>query len=296
MKEKFRLTSLLFGQIEIDNKLANAALLLLRLYAGYTIMTAGLDKLPLTDWMIDQVTEMGFPFPVFFAWLASFSEFAFGLLLGIGLMTRFSGIMLAITMGVASFGFQKAIPLIDMHIAQHFFWIFILFTVVGAGKFSIDTLLYDSAMNRPSKLSYLSIPVFLLLLAFGLYREFLMPIPESESGDQAGLTSVNVAGSFNDWDPSQIEMSSADNKTYFTNVEFENQGLVEFKFTANKSWDVSWGETDQSAVGFPVQGIGELDQGSSTSNIRVYIPNPGRYRFTFDIEDFAYSIDSLKSE
>ena len=80
--------------------------------------------------------------------------------------------MLAIIMGVASFGTQKLIPLVDMHIAQHFFWIYILFAVLGAGRYALDPFIYTPGGSKPNRLSLIAIPAVLGLLAIGLYREF----------------------------------------------------------------------------------------------------------------------------
>jgi hypothetical protein len=52
---------MLFGHVSVPGIPANVALLLLRIYAGYTIMMAGLDKLPLPAWMTEQVAAVGFP-------------------------------------------------------------------------------------------------------------------------------------------------------------------------------------------------------------------------------------------
>ena len=288
------LSRILFGQFHVIGLWPSIALILLRFYAGFTIMSAGLDKLPLTDWMTEQVESMGFPFPVFFAWFASFSEFAFGALLVLGLLTRISGFFLAITMGVASFGFQGVIPLFEMHIAQHFFWIFLFYTIFGAGKFSIDYVLVKKLSDSPVKQLLIAIGVFLVLLAFGLYREYFYEIPESEEEDQ--IISINIPGSFNNWDPSANSMEKVNEETYVLLMDFDKEGNIEFKITANGSWDINLGEEDQSQMGFPVSGVAELDDGGNTQNIKAYIPVSGNYRFLFNKETFEYSLDSLKTQ
>jgi hypothetical protein len=88
----------------------------------------------------------------------------------------------------------------------------------------------------------------------GLFLE-----PE-QSATGLTINSINIAGSFNDWDPSFIEMQIALDSTYFTNLEFEKSGLIKFKFAANKSWEINWGEKDQSSIGFPISGQAELDE------------------------------------
>lgn len=288
------ISSLLFGPITFSAKAVHIPLLFLRVYFGLTIMMAGLDKLPLPDWMTEQVVSMGFPFPTFFAWIASFGEFAFGALLCLGLMTRFSGVMLAIIMGVASFCFQKVTPLIDMHIAQMFFWVFVLFAAVGAGRFSLDYLILSQSQQQGSrfKLSLMALPASLLLLSIGLYREWTAP-PLQAVTDRMELSSINVPGSFNNWDPAANEMRQLTETTYVLDVEFEQSSLIEFKFTANKSWDLNLGEKDQNSEGFPISGTAELDGGNDTQNIKAYIPAPGAYRIELDTETYSYKVGNI---
>ena len=290
MDSKSVLQNIFFGKADIEEKSANAALLLLRFYAGYTIMMAGLDKLPLTDWMVDQVTSMGFPFPVFFAWVASFSEFAFGFMLLIGLATRLSALVLAVTMGVAAFGFQKVMPLTEMHIAQHFFWIYVLFMFLGAGKYSVDNFISNNLTGYLKRITLAVVPVFIILLTIGLIREYSAEDLAKE--ESVEILSINVAGSFNDWNPTADELKLSENNNFSANVNFEKAGLVEFKFTANKSWDINWGEEDQGAAGFPVNGIAETDTGGNTNNIEAYIPAAGSYNFNFNSKTFTYTLDT----
>lgn len=285
---KIKIKHLLFGQIPFNNISGNIAFLLIRLTAGITIMYAGLDKLPLTDWMVDQVTELGFPFPVLFAWLATFSEFAFGLLLALGLFTRISGLMLSITMGVAAFGFHKVFPIVDMHITQYLFWIFILFFVWGGGKYSLDNLL----IKNSSKLSiYIPFSLFSLILLSALYIE--LSSKSEVVAERPQISSISVVGSFNGWDPSESEMNMLDSNKYSLELMFDKAQIIKYKFTANKSWDINFGEIDQTTQRFPVKGIVEQDNNGTTKNIEAYIPNAGMYLFLIDLENNEYSLDSL---
>jgi putative oxidoreductase len=293
-KDQPFITQIFFGRLNISSDWANLALLFLRFYAGFTIMMAGLDKLPLTDWMTEQVESMGFPFPVFFAWFASFSEFAFGALLVLGLLTRISGIFLAIIMGVASFGFQGVLPLVDMHIAQHFFWIFILYSFLGAGKFSIDYWLLRKLFKSPLSQTLIALVSFLILLFIGLFREYNYEIPVEE--EEVQISSFNIPGSFNNWDPSSNSMEQVKEDTYVLIRNFDEAGYIEFKITTNGTWDINLGEEDQSQLGFPVKGTAELDNGGNTENIKAFIPESGSYRFLFNSETYEYSLDSLNTQ
>jgi putative oxidoreductase len=288
----------LYSQIDIAPILPNIALLLFRIYAGFTMAGAGLNKVPLTDWMTEQVTSMGFPFPVFSAWFASWGEFAFGVLVVIGLSARISSFFLAIIMGFAAFGFQSMAPLFQMHITQHFFWMFVLLMAIGPGKFSLDFILYNKLTLGNSVWRFAGIIALTGLLAYGLIREFTFVDKEIEQAESSTKT-VNIAGNFNNWDPSVINMETKDSINYFYNIKFETEQLLEFKFTQNNSWDINLGDEDQQSQGFPVKGRGELDEGGNAKNIRVYIPKAGKYIFAVNIQDFAYSVsvsDSIQVE
>lgn len=281
----------LHSGVPLDGIIPNTAVLLARIYTGFTIGGAGFDKLPLPEWMTEQVASLGFPAPHLFAWGASFCEFAFGLLLLLGLMTRLSAMVLAVTMGVAAFAYHGNIPLADMHIAQHFFWLFVLFAVLGGGRFSLDHLITKQAVKWKGW-RFAGPGLVLAALAFGLLREMQSPPVIAETQDTFTIESIHVPGTFNDWDPSANTMHERSDGVYQGTITFNNSGLVEFKFTANASWDYNLGEKDQDAAGFPVSGIAELDRGD-TDNIRVYVPAPGEYRITLNTENFAYAVDSV---
>ena len=68
------LSRLLIGGADSLPWLADLLLLGARVYAGYTIASAGLDKLPVPDWMGEQVARMGLPAVGFFAVVACLTE------------------------------------------------------------------------------------------------------------------------------------------------------------------------------------------------------------------------------
>jgi putative oxidoreductase len=290
------INKLMYGEVRFKGIIPNLVVFLIRFYTGFTIMKAGVDKLPLPQWMTDQVADIGFPFPEVFAWGASFIEFAFGTLLIFGLMTRLSGLLLFITMSFAAFGFHQLIPLFEMHISQHFVFLFLYFMIMGGGRFSMDHWLNENA-RRGNKLYFIALPFLLTLIAIGFYREFKaedLQAVQQEAGTPA-INSINIAGNFNNWDPAAISMTTTDSLNYSYEMTFEESGLIQFKFTANKNWDLNLGEADQSSTGFPVSGTAELDQGNNTDNIKAYIPAPGEYLFLLNRETFEYSLDSLST-
>ena len=286
----------MYGEVRFKGIIPNIAAFLLRFYTGFTIMMAGVDKLPLPPWMTEQVMEIGFPFPEIFAWGASFIEFAFGAMLIFGLMTRLSALLLVITMSFAAYGYHQLIPLFEMHITQHFLFIFLFFMIMGGGRFSLDHWLNENA-RRGNKMYFIALPFLLSLIAIAFFREFKAENIKAANRQENApiINSINIPGSFNNWDPAANSMVSSDSVNYSYEITFEESGLIQFKFTANRNWDLSLGESEQSSSGFPVSGTAELDTGNQTDNIKAYIPAPGEYLFRLNRETFEYSLDSLST-
>ncbi len=107
---------------------------------------------------VSGVGGMGFPLPAVFAWAAALSEFAGGLLVGLGLATRPSASFAAFTMAVAAFLGHKAhlqilsaigvarVPAEQIKAwgnpesALIYLFAFIAVLVFGPGRLSIDHL------------------------------------------------------------------------------------------------------------------------------------------------------------
>lgn len=127
--------------------LADAALLILRLLAGFAIAYFhGLGKVPPSPGFVDTVAGLGFPLPAVFAWAAGLVELVGGLLLMVGLLTRPASFLLLITMGVAFFVRHAEDPFSGKEKAYLFGAIFLFFLLVGAGRFSLDYLLGNRAV------------------------------------------------------------------------------------------------------------------------------------------------------
>ena len=127
---------------DIKSKGLNLGLTILRVFAGLSMAFGhGLGKLPASDRFIEGVGNLGFPFPVFFAWSAGISEFFGGLLLAMGLLTRPSAFFLTVTMAVAAFLRHADDPFSGKEKALLYMVSFILFLIVGSGKYGIDYLL-----------------------------------------------------------------------------------------------------------------------------------------------------------
>lgn len=118
------------------------SLLFLRVLAGLTMaFSHGLGKVPPPEMLIQKVGEFGFPMPGFFAWAAALSEFAGGLLLAMGLLTRPAALFLSITMLVAAFGIHWNDPFGKKELGLLYFAICLVFVLRGSGRWSIDHLI-----------------------------------------------------------------------------------------------------------------------------------------------------------
>lgn len=119
------------------------AILMLRVFIGLTMaFSHGLGKVPPPDMLVSGLESMGFPMPLFFAWAASLAEFAGGILLALGLLTRPAALSMTITMAVAAFVAHAADPFAKKEMALLYLVTSAFICLVGAGKISLDSLLF----------------------------------------------------------------------------------------------------------------------------------------------------------
>lgn len=117
-------------------------LLIFRLFLGGAMAWAhGLGKLPPPDKMIEGVTALGFPLPIVFAWAAALSEFLGGILIALGLFTRYSALFLGITMAVAGFIIHGQDPFSSKELAFFYLSGTVLLIFTGAGSYSLDKII-----------------------------------------------------------------------------------------------------------------------------------------------------------
>ena len=117
----------------------NIGLLLLRIGMGSFIAFGhGLGKFPISDGFIQGVGNLGFPFPVFFAWSAALSELMGGIFIAIGFLTRPAAFFVTFTMLVAGFLRHADDPFSGKEKAFLFAFIAIFLLIVGPGRYSVD--------------------------------------------------------------------------------------------------------------------------------------------------------------
>lgn len=122
-------------------------LFFVRVIVGLWMMWYGKDVF-IDEWFAERkvtwgVTGYGFSNPELMLYLSKISEIIFGLLLVLGLYTRFASLALLVIMSVAvGLGQRFQIFPYDKGEITFFYWLFCLvFLFVGGGRFSIDALI-----------------------------------------------------------------------------------------------------------------------------------------------------------
>ena len=87
--------------------------------------------------------KIGFPMPEFFAWAAALSEFAGGIGLALGFLTRISSFFIACVMLTAVLGVHLNDPFAKKELAFFYLFIALCFLLKGAGDWSIDAFFRD---------------------------------------------------------------------------------------------------------------------------------------------------------
>ncbi|HLT48433.1 MAG TPA: DoxX family protein [Rubricoccaceae bacterium] len=146
---KNRLYPILFGGDGGGSAVADAGLLLLRLFAGLALAFAhGVNKMPPSEGFVTSVGELGYPAPGFFAWAAGFSEFLGGLLLALGLLTRPASLFIAVVMATAAFGRHADDPFSVKEKPLLFLAVVLMFLLAGSGRYGLDRLIYRKRDDR----------------------------------------------------------------------------------------------------------------------------------------------------
>ncbi len=139
------LKQILFGGESGLSPIANAGLTLLRIFAGVALaFSHGISKLPPPEGLVQGAAKLGFPAPEFFAWAAALSEFAGGIGLALGFLTRISSFFIACVMLTAVLGVHLNDPFAKKELAFFYLFIALCFLIKGAGDWSIDAFFRDS--------------------------------------------------------------------------------------------------------------------------------------------------------
>ncbi len=142
------LRQFLFGSDIHGSSLATLGLTLLRMFAGFGLITHGYGKIPPSAQFVEGVGRIGFPLPEVFAWAAALAESLGGALLLIGFLTRPASFFILFTMLTAVLGVHRADPFSRMELALLYAFVGLAFLLMGAGNWSIDALVRPQARRR----------------------------------------------------------------------------------------------------------------------------------------------------
>ena len=141
--------SFLFGPPEPSPAAVDLGLLVLRVGVGLPLALAhGLRKLPPSPGFVETTGALGFPVPGLFAWAAALSEFAGGLLLAAGLLTRPAAFFVVATLSVAFFGQHAGDSFGDRERALLYIIPALALIVTGAGRYALDAVLARGRRRR----------------------------------------------------------------------------------------------------------------------------------------------------
>lgn len=126
------------------SKNIDLSLLILRIAGGALMLTHGVGKME----ALFGTEPIQFPDPIGLGattslTLAVFAEVLCALFLIIGFATRFSALNLLITMFVAVFIIHSADPFAKQELPLIYGSIYLVLLIAGAGKFSIDNLIFN---------------------------------------------------------------------------------------------------------------------------------------------------------
>ena len=134
--------ALLFKAVPENCKVHELSLFIPRVFFGLTMaFTHGLGKVPPPDMLVSGVESMGLPMPLVFAWIAGLSEFAGGILLALGLLTRPAALFLSFTMATAGLVVHAKDPFNVKEMAFLYLAVFIMYAIRGSGRWSVDYLI-----------------------------------------------------------------------------------------------------------------------------------------------------------
>ncbi len=105
------------------------------------------------------------------------------------------------------------------------------------------------------------------------------------------FASVTVAGAFNGWNTGLTNMALVTNSLWQGDLAFAAPTNLQFKFAANGTWATNWGDSTQTQTNLPVSGTAQ----SAGANISANIVTNGTYRFQFNDQTAAYSVQLLSA-
>ena len=128
------------------NFASQTAWAILRMVVGIMMIHNGLDKLSdIESFAQAYVAYIGLPFPIFFSYVAAYTELIAAPLVALGFLTRPAALGLFVTMGVAMYHhiLVAGLSLAYLELSTIYAACFLFFVVNGAGLFSTDALIVN---------------------------------------------------------------------------------------------------------------------------------------------------------
>ena len=164
MKNKIK--AFLFGGNQQNSISQNIGFLILRFFVGLALCTVFEKFFPKDgiwgpqEWFIQDTADMGFPFPIFFAWVAVLSEFFGGILLMLGLFTRPAALLNVLVTFTATFIYHDG-DIGNSGLTSFFFMIMcICILLFGPGKFSLDYFINRKLVKEMVNISTIVFLIF----------------------------------------------------------------------------------------------------------------------------------------
>ncbi|MBE9214797.1 DoxX family protein [Plectonema cf. radiosum LEGE 06105] len=133
------------------NFLSQTGWAVLRAIVGVMMIHNGLDKLGNIESFAEAYVQViGLPFPIFFSYVAGFTELIGASLLILGLLTRLAGLGLFSTMCVAMYHhiLVAGLNISYLELSAIYAACFLFFAINGAGLFSSDALIANWLDNN----------------------------------------------------------------------------------------------------------------------------------------------------
>lgn len=156
----------LFGNDQNNSAGQDIGFLCLRFFVGLALCTVFEKFFPINgiwgpqEWFIQDTASMGFPFPVFFAWVAVVSEFFGGILLMLGLFTRPAALLNVLVTFTATFLYHKG----DIGGSGMLSFLFMIMCtcilLFGPGRFSLEYWMRRRLVKKLVTVATLAILLF----------------------------------------------------------------------------------------------------------------------------------------
>ncbi len=113
--------------------------------------------------------------------------------------------------------------------------------------------------------------------------------PQAWDSPVSSFSQMTVAGTFNGWNVASNNMQLIRPGTWCADLTLSSQSNLQFKFVANASWSVSWGDNSQTTFAVPLSDFADL----SGANIALNGTLTGIYRFTFVEDTSTFTVQQI---